>query len=191
MKCPLLQKSLGWCDGKPVYPGIRRRLYYIAKSMIVKWPTRKRLDNGAFEASYTGDFTLAADAKWRYIDIVVNNSGLTSEPKNVPPSQIQTNKLVAVHPGVGPEATEAANYINNSDNVYLAQDMEGSFRVLGSEMYQSKSTYNQDLGQGSSGTASSTINVEADDPTPAPFYSGKIEAEDGDFMADGSDVAQE
>ena len=189
MNCPNLQQSLGWCDGKPNLPGIRRRLYYLAKSFILAWPTRQKDESGRYtSAEYTGDFTLAADSKWKFIDVIVDKSGLTSEAQGEQPSQTQLNKLVAVHPGTGKEATAAAAYLNNCDNVFLIQDMEGNWRVLGSELFQSKTTVSQDLGQGATGTASTTINVEASDVTPAPFYSGKVDTEDGIFMADGSET---
>lgn len=189
MNCPNLQKSLGWCEGKTALPGIRRRLYYLSKSLILKWPERDKDTAGRLKsANLKGDFTLAADTKWKYIDVLVNKSGLTSEPQGEQPSQTQLNKLVAVHPGTGAEASAASAYINNDDTAALIQDMEGNWRLLGSELYQGKGTVNQDLGQGPTGTASTTINLEATDLTPAPFYKGKIETEDGDFMADGSDI---
>ena len=40
--CLNIQKSLGWCQGTPVLPGVRRRLYYLSKSAILKWPTLPR-----------------------------------------------------------------------------------------------------------------------------------------------------
>ena len=42
MQCPNLQKSLGRCQGTPELPGMKRRLYYISKGYIVKWPTLPR-----------------------------------------------------------------------------------------------------------------------------------------------------
>lgn len=61
--CLNIQRSLGWCQGTPELPGIMRRLYYLAKSAIVKWPTLKRDANGVrcVSAEYVGDFELAAD----------------------------------------------------------------------------------------------------------------------------------
>lgn len=187
--CPNLQKSLDWCEGRPVFPGIRRRIYYIAKTQILQWPDREKDEYGRYlDAKYKGDFVLAADAVWHYIDVLVAKSQLTSEAQGEAPSQTQLNKLVAVHPGTDAEATAAAAYINNCDNVYLVQDMPGAWRVLGSEMYQAKGTVAQDLGQGATGTASTTINVEATDATAAPFYYGKVVTESGSFNADGSPV---
>jgi hypothetical protein len=183
-ECLNIQQSLGWCQGTPELPGVKRRVYYLAKSEIVEWPTLSRDANGRItSAQYSGSFTLKADSKWKYIDILPDKSQLTSEPQGELPSQTQLNKLVAVHPGVGLRASAAAAYINNYDNVFLVEDMKGFFRVVGCDKWQTKSTVNQDLGQGPTGSTSTTINVEATDECPAPFYFGMIETEEGDIDA--------
>ena len=184
-ECLNIQQSLGWCQGTPELPGVKRRVYYLAKSEIVEWPALSRDANGRItSAQYSGSFTLKADSKWKYIDILPDKSQLTSEPQGELPSQTQLNKLVAVHPGVGLRASAAAAYINNYDNVFLVEDMKGFFRVVGCDKWQTKSTVNQDLGQGPTGSTSTTINVEATDECPAPFYLGMIETEEGDIDAD-------
>ena len=107
--CTSLQKSLGWCQGTPELPGVRRRIYYTSKGDIAQWPTLPRDENGRVTAAtYTGSFTLKADAKWKYIDILPEKSQLTSEAQGELPSQTQLNKLTAVHPGVGAEASAAS-----------------------------------------------------------------------------------
>ncbi len=183
--CLNIQKSLGWCQGTPELPGIMRRLYYISKSQIAKWPTLERDTNGVrcISAKYKGDFTLLADATWKYIDILPDKSQLTSEAQGELPSQTQLNKLTAVHPAVGEEASAAAAYLNNSDNVFLVQDMRGCWRVVGSYRWLTKTTVAQDNGQGATGTTSTTIVVEATDEVPSPFYTGIIETEEGDINA--------
>ena len=190
--CSPLQKSLAWCMGTPELPGIRKRIYYISKDQIAEWPTyiRDYYNRRAKKAAYRGDFVLVADAKWKYIDIIPEKSQLTSEPQGELPSQTQLNKLVAVFPGVSPEASAAACYLNNSDNVFLVEDMKGFFRVVGCRKWFTKTTVSQDNGQGPTGNTSTTINVEAPDEVPSPFYMGIIETEDGDVqgeMFDDSD----
>lgn len=180
--CTSIQKSLAWCQGTPELPGVKRRIYYIAKSAIVQYPTLPRDDNGRPTAAVlTGSFTLLTEQKWKYIDILPEKSQLTSEAQGELPSQTQLNKLTAVHPGVGSGASAAAAYINNSDNVFIVEDMKGNFRVLGNDKWQTKSTVAQDLGQGATGTTSTTISVEATDEVPAPFYVGTIDTEDGEI----------
>ena len=183
VSCSTLQRSLEWCMGTPELPGIRRRIYYISKDQIAQWPRYNRDVNTrrANAAELIGSFILVADAAWKYIDILADKSQLTSEAQGELPSQTQLNKLVAVHPGVGPEATAAACYLNNSDNVFIVEDMKGFFRVVGCEKWMTKTTVTQDNGQGPTGTTSTTINVEATDEVPAPFYYGTIETEDGDI----------
>lgn len=184
--CNALQKSLAWCQGTPELPGVKRRIYYLAKSAIVAFPTLPRDANGRVtSAVLDGSFTLVADQKWKYIDILPDKSQLTSEAQGELPSQTQLNKLVAVHPGVGADASAAAAYINNSDNVFIVEDMKGNYRVLGNDKWSTKSTVAQDLGQGATGTTSTTISVEATDEVPAPFYKGTIETEDGDIDCSG------
>ena len=187
-ECLNIQQSLGWCQGTPELPGVKRRVYYLAKSEIVEWPALSRDANGRItSAQYSGSFTLKADSKWKYIDILPDKSQLTSEPQGELPSQTQLNKLTAVHPGVGEEASNLSLYINNYDVVYLIKDMNGKYRVVGSVRWQTKSTVSQDLGQGPTGTTATTITVEATDVCPAPFYEGVIETEIGDIGAASED----
>lgn len=185
-----LQKSLGWCQGQPVLPGIRRRLYYTSKQNIVQWPAYTSGSSLSF-ANTSGNFTLKADTYWHYIDILAEKSTLTSDPQGETPSQTQLNKLTAVHPGVGQEASAVACYLNNSDNVFIVQDMSGKWRIVGSRFYETKTTVTQDNGQGATGTASTTINVEATDIAPSPFYAGKIVTEDGELTLDDEDDSAE
>ena len=178
--CTNLQSSLAWCEGTPELPGIRKRLYYIAKNQIASWPTLPHDSNGRLtSATYTGNFTLLADATFKFIDILSDKSQLTSEAQGEYPSQTQLNKLTAVHPGIGEAATAAAAYLNNTDSVFLVQDMRGRWRVIGSEKWMTKTTVAQDNGQGATGTTSTTISVEASDECPAPFFTGTIAVEDG------------
>jgi len=177
--CPNLQQSIAWCQGAPEYPGIRGRVYFASKGKIVKYPTLTRDSlKRATSASLTGNFELAADEVWHYIDINVEKSQLTSEPQGETPSQTQLNKLTLVHNGVGADAAAAALYLNNNDNVFIVQDMAGRFRVVGNERWQSITTVAQDNGQGTN-PASTTIEVSATDELAAPFYTGTLETEDG------------
>lgn len=177
-----IQKSLQWAMGTPELPGVRRRIYYTSKNNILAWPKLPHDDNWRVTAAtYDGSFTLKESTYWLYIDILPDKSQLTSEPQGELPSQTQLNKLTAIHPGVGEQATAAAAYLNNNDNVFIVQDMKGLYRVVGCDKWTTKTTVSQDLGQGAAGTTSTTISVEASDECPAPFYTGTITTEDGDI----------
>lgn len=185
--CTSRQASLVWCEGKPVYPGIRRRIYYTSKNNIAEWPAIP-VDEKGFPTSaiLAGSFHLVADAVFHHIDVLVDKSGLTSDAQGEKPSQTQLNKLTAVYPGTDEEATLAASYINNTDNVYIVEDMAGKFRVIGNNRWQGKGTLAQDLGQGATGNAATTLTIEHTDIMPAPFYVGEIVTEEGTINPEGS-----
>ena len=186
--CFNIQQSLAWCQGTPELPGIRRRAYYTSKGNIVKWPKLQHYTNGRLvSAVLNGSFELTAEQKWKYIDILPDKSQLTSDPQGEVPSQTQLNKLTLVHPAVGEEASAAAAYINNNDIVIVVQDMKGNWRVVGSEHWPTKATVAQDLGQGATGTTSTTITAEATDECPAPFYKGTLDTEDGNIVCENVD----
>lgn len=178
--CTALQKSLRWCKGSPEYPGVREDLFFTAKTNIVSWPELPVDELGRpTSGAYKGSFKLKADACFNVIDINADKSQFTSEAQGEAPSQTQLNKFSAVHNGMGEEAAGACAYLNNTDNVYIFRDMRGRFRVIGSEMWPTKTTVAADGGQGATGTAATTISIEATDKIIAPFYEGEIVTEDG------------
>ncbi len=176
----LFQASLDWCEGTPVYPGIKRRVYYIARRHIAAWPTLTRNEQGQItSAAYTGNFTLADGKTWLHIDTLADKNQVTSEAQGETPSQTQLNKLTAVHPGTGEAASSFAAYVNNVPCVFLVETIDGKFRVIGNEVYDTVTTVAQDLGQGATGTAQTTIEAQCTDFVPAPFYTGEIQTADG------------
>lgn len=177
-----LQQSIGWCEGTPEPAGIRRRAYYIAMSDAVGEPKIPVDENGRpISSILDGDFTLAADKTWKYIDFLPEKSQFQSDPQGDYPNQTQLDKLTLVHPAVGPEATNACAYINNTRCYFLFQDRKGRWRLVGNKDYESKNTVAQDLGQGVTGSTSTTISVEASNLVSAPFFNGTIVTEDGEI----------
>lgn len=189
-KCTTLQKSVGWCQGTPEMPSIMRRVYYISKADIVGFPDLPRDENDRPTSSVlVGEFVLAADKFFHYIDILPEKSQHQSEAQGEQPSQTQINKLTLVHPGVGDEATSLAAYLNNTDCIYVFQDMRRKWRVVGNDRWTTKSTVAQDNGQGPTGNTSTTVAVEVTDEIPSPFYKGILKTEDGDIDCSGKAAA--
>jgi hypothetical protein len=178
--CTTLQKSLGHCQGKPVLPGIKRRVYYQNISNILKWPTLAVDELGRpTTAIYSGDFTLAEGAKWLYADHLPGKAEFKAETQGEYPSQTIKETVSLTLPDVSSDTAEASAFLLNTNNVFLVEDMAGNFRVVGSKYYDTTTTYARDNGQGATGTAGTTIAVEAVDIVDCPYYTGKIETEDG------------
>lgn len=181
-KCVTMQRSVGWCQGTPEMPSIMRRVWFISKSDIVSFPDLPRDENGRpTSTTLAGSFVLAADATFKYIDILPEKSQHQSDAQGEQPSQTQLNKLTLVHPGVGEEAASLAASLNNTDSLFIFQDMRRKFRVVGNDRWTTKSTVAQDNGQGPTGTTATTVAVEVTDEVPSPFYTGKFLTEDGEI----------
>lgn len=178
--CQSIVKSMGWCQGKTVKPGIRRRMFLIAADQILKWPTIKRDTLGRVTSSVMqGSFTLVEGAKWAKIEHLPAKAEFKSETQGEYPSQTFKVSGKFVHPGVGEEAADATASLLNTNAVGLVEDMDGRFRVIGSEDYDSVITSQRDNGQGPTGTAGTTVNMEASMEADAFFYEGEIVTEDG------------
>ena len=180
-----LYGSLPYCKGKTILPGIRSRLYFIAKRDIVKWPTlpEEASDNMAELAAYEGDFTLASEKHWQYIDLIDNKGKIESESQGDKPARTFLNKTSVVHPETGEEASGFARQANADDLVYLMQVRNGKFRVLGSEAFPTDTKPKQDSGEGVTGDFGTTLEAEATDVCPAPYYKGKIVTAEGTIDA--------
>ena len=185
-----LYSSLDFCEGQTVLPGIRKKVYFQKKSNIVKWPELPELKDGksmAELATYSGDFTLAADKKWLVVKNMDSKSDVNCETQGEKPSVTHLNKASIVHPGTEEEAAGFCRMAAADDLVFLVQQRNGKFRVLGSQEFETVVKPTTALGQGVTGTAGTTLEIEATDVCPAPFYPGKIETEDGDIKgSDGS-----
>lgn len=180
-----LYESLSFCKGKPILPGIRSRLYFIPKRDIVAWPELPEVasSNMAELATYKGNFTIAAEKYWQYIDLIDNKGKIESESQGDYPARSFLNKTSVVHPETNEEATGFCRQANADDFVYLIQVRNGKFRVLGNEAFPTDTKPKQDSGEGVTGDFGTTIEVEVTDVCPAPFYAGEILTKEGTIDA--------
>lgn len=188
-----LYESLVHCKGTTVLPGLRPHIFYIPKSDIVTFPTPPNTvpsggTMGAL-ATISEDFVLKADAKWKKIDIVASASNVNSESQGEAPSKTFNNTGAFRYPGNNAEAAAFCRQANADDIVYLWPQRDGQYRVLGNSMFETNTTPAQESGSAETDASGTTINVAVTDIMPSPFYTGKIETEDGDISgADGSPV---
>lgn len=181
-----IYESLRFCQGNTVLPGIRQHVYCIPKRKITKWPTLPDVGAAAADmsklASYSGDFTLEADAKWLRIDLALNKGNIEYETQGEKPSRTFLNKLTVSHPGNSEAALGFARQAVADDLVFAVPQRDGKYRILGSEMFETDIKPKGATGEGVTGEISSDLEIEATDVCPSPFYPGKLEtADDGDI----------
>ena len=184
MNCQTLLKSMKWCQGRTVKPGIRRRIYGLTNDQILKFPEIQRDDLGRVKSSLLkGNFTLVEDAVWAVFEHLPNKAEFKSETQGEYPSQSFKVTCTFVYPGVDQAAADSTVAFLNASGVFLVEDMDGNFRMIGSEDYDTVINSSRDNGQGPTGTAGTTITIEASMDVDAPFYIGEITTEDGPVQA--------
>lgn len=178
-----IYRSLTHCKGETVLPGLRPRAFCVSKSQIVGYPTLSRpSDEGATMASvatYKGDFALAADSHWLAIDLLDTASNITSASQGEKPSKTFLNSSTIKVAGNDEAATGFARLANTDDMVFVVQQRDGKYRVLGNEMFDTNVNPGQDSGMAVTDASGTTFEISATDVCPAPFYVGKLTTEEG------------
>ena len=182
--------SLAFCSGQTVLPGIRKKVYMAPKSSIVKWPNlpESAKTNMKESAIYNGDFEMAADAVFKHIDLSLNKGRINFETQGEPPSRTILNKGSFKHPYNNEEAAAFARQAIADDLVFVVQQRDGKYRVLGNEMFDTDVKVGGGSGEGTTGDVGTTIDVEVTDVCPAPFYVGKLVTEDGEIDCSGANA---
>lgn len=191
-----LYDSVKHCDGDVVLSGIRQRVLYIPKADIVTWPTLPNVGGTGIAtmnqlASYAGNFVLAADKYFFELDTLTARDNVTSEATGDKPSRVNNNQATLVLADTEEYATGFARQANNDDFVYLVQQRNGKFRMIGNEMFQTDTQVGIALGEGETGEVGTTLTIASLDLCPAPFYPGEIQLADGKISgADGSAIVE-
>lgn len=180
-KTPTVPGSLAWCSGQMAAPGIKLRIFYIPKRDIVAWPALPAFDAvaAATLGVMSGKFTLAADSVWHSIRIDQKKSTVNSETQGEAPFSTCLDKGSFVHPGTDEEAAAFTRQAINDDYVYLFEQVNGKFRLIGNETYETITKVGTNIGQVGGTDKGTTIEVECTSESPLPFYTGEIVTADG------------
>ena len=188
---PTLTESLTHCQGSRVQPGLRNHMYYIAKRDIVKWPKRLNIsDSGATMeklATLNGDFVLKADKKWKRIDLIDSKGQMESDLTGEYPSKLYENKATLTFPGIEEDVTGFCQLAAEDHFVFIIVQRNGKCRLLGSEMYDTEVKPKLSTGEGYSG-GGTVIEITSRDISPAPFYAGIVEVDEGKISGANDEV---
>lgn len=185
MSCPTLDiyESLEHCLGDTVLPGLRPRAWGISKKLITKFPKLPAPSDEdatmAAIATLEGDFGIAADAAFFSIDILDIASNIKSESQGTVPSKTFLNTLTLKYAGNNAAATGFCRLANSDDLVYIIQQRDGSFRVLGNEKFRTDTKPSQDSGMEVTDASGTQFEITVTDVCPAPFYTGKFKTAEG------------
>ncbi len=178
--------SIESCPGDRHYPGLRRRIFFIEKSKIVQWPERPTVDteNVTMEslAAYSGDFSLLSDSYFNYLDLKDQSSNATFEPVGEQGSRLFTNKLHAVMAGMSDAVKGFSAQAVDEDMVYVYQQRDGKFCVIGNDEFICKTDPSGDTGTDVNGTMTTSFDIQVYDEVPVPSYTGKLLISKNEYM---------
>lgn len=177
--------NLDWVDGQVSVPGIYQKLYYVEKSLITAWPQFAAAPaDAAAEVTLAGNFALEGANVWKRINCIDIKSEPTSEQQGEIRCKSYMNKLKVVTSLNDEESTAFAKLAANTDLVYIYQERDsGKFRVCGSEKFLVETKVNQNTGGSPTSEKGTTLEIEASDVCPFPFYDGLITDDAGEVNA--------
>lgn len=181
-KCDIskVYESVEVCPGKRVLPGIRRRMYFIPNAFIKTWPKLPAIGDESPAGSmaslsqYKGDFVLDADKFFHFLDLKDEASNVTFETIGENGSKLVKNVANAVLSGIDDELKGFARQALNEDMVYVYQQRDGKFCVIGNEAFMSHTSPAGDTGQEATSAITTTFAIECSDECPVPTYVGKL-----------------
>lgn len=170
--------SVEACPGQRNLAGIRRRIYFVNKNDIASWPKLPKVtdENVTMEklAQYDGDFTLLGDAVFNFLDLKDEASNVTFETVGENGSKLVNNQANAVLAGQDDKLKGFARQALNDDIVYVYQQRDGKFCVLGNEMFKCNTSPAGDTGAEATGAITTTYAIQVYDECPVPTYTGKL-----------------
>lgn len=168
--------NLDWVDGQVSVPGIYPVLYYTTKNSITAWPQFAAAPaTPAAEVLLAGNFTLGAPAVWKRVNCIDLDSEPTSEQQGETRCKTYSNKLKVQVSLTNEEATALAKLAANTDLVWIFQERDsGKYRVAGSEKFMTITKVTLAIGSGPTSKKGTTLEIEAVDVCPFPFYDGLI-----------------
>lgn len=174
--------NMDWVDGQVSVPGIYPVIYYVEKSKITAWPQFAAVPaNAEDEVKLAGDFVLEAPTVWKRINCIDIKSEPSSEQQGEVRCKSYMNKLSVVTSLTDVESTAFAKLAANTDLVYIFQERDsGKYRVVGSEKFLTETKVNHKTGGSPTSEKGTTIEVEASDICPFPYYNGLITDGDGE-----------
>ena len=186
--------SITACPGKKAIAGVRRRLYYIEKASVAAFPSLPAITGASGQkmedlAVLSGEFTLAADKYFKHIDLKDEASNVTFEAVGENGSQLFNNQANAIVTGIGDEVKGFSRQALNDDLIFIYQNRDGSFCMIGNEAFTCHTTPSGDTGSEATGAITTTLAIQCYDEAPVPTFKGKLYIAEGTYIdcADGQE----
>jgi hypothetical protein len=168
-----------WADGQENMGGLKTIGYYALAADIDEWPTLKsNPTSAAEEVTLQGNFRMKDGKHWRKLYSTMETSKIDDENQGERDGQSFNTTAEIFYPGTKAEALGFAKLANNSNMVFILDELSGgNRRVLGTQGLPAKVKPSFTTGTATADRKGMTMEIQCYGYTPAPLYEGVIELE--------------
>ncbi len=167
-----------WADGEENMAGVKVTCYYALASEIEVWAALPASPStAAEEVTLAGNFRMTSAKYWRKLYVTMQTGEVIDEQQGEVDGQSFAQKATVFYPGTKAEALAFAKNANNSNMVFIFEEVTGNRRVIGSEAIPARVKPSFTTGKAYADRKGMTLEIEAHGYTPAPLYDGVIELE--------------
>lgn len=178
-----LLEDVKFCQGKKSLPGTKKRVYLADVRDIVGYPTAPNRAAEGFSLKdvpvFTGAFTMAQGKFFATVDIVPNKGKITVKAQGEYGSKTFKNTYTGKAPGTEEEVTALIAELLNAEVIAVVPTRTGKFRIIGSKDFPALVIPEQDTGEGVTDANETSLEINADDELPAPFFTGTLPISEG------------
>ncbi|NCD40938.1 MAG: hypothetical protein EOL88_02485 [Bacteroidia bacterium] len=171
--------DLLWSDGTENMGGLKTIGYYALWADIDEFPSFPAAPaTAADEVTLEGNFRMKTGKYWKKLYSTMETSELIDENQGEWDGQSFVHKATIFFPGTKAEALGFAKLANNSNMVFIFDELSGgNRRVIGSEGIPAKVKPSFTTGKATADRKGMTMEIQCYGYTPAPLYDGVIEIE--------------
>lgn len=171
-------ENILWPDGQENMGSLRRLAYYARLSDIDSLPAVPDLDDAtsfADAVTLDGNITFNSGAGWHKFYCTQDTGMLEDTIVGERDGKSYHSKIKLFHPGKRSELLGWQRVFANTDMVWLVQDAEGQYRVIGSDAFPAEvETAVNSIPETAEGRSGLTVEIGCASRGPAPIYSGVI-----------------
>jgi hypothetical protein len=168
--------DLTWADGEENMGGVKVTAYYALAADIETFPVLPTSPaTAADEVTLDGNFVMKAGKYFHKIYCTMQTGEVVDENQGEADGQSFVHKATLFYPGTKVEALAFAKNANNSNMIFVIEEVTGQMRVVGSEAIPAKVKPSFTTGKAYADRKGMTLEVTSYGYTPAPVYTGYID----------------
>lgn len=174
-----------WADGEENMGGVKTIGYYALAADIETWPVLSANPvYAADEVTLVGNFGMKPGKTFKKIYSTMETNEVIDENQGEWDGQSFVHKATIFYPGTKVEALAFAKNANNSNMVFIFEEVAGGHRrVIGSEAFPAKVKPSFTSGKATADRKGMTMEIQSYGYTPAPIYDGVIYLNDGEYVS--------